>query len=93
MGVLLIGADKIKHIKSTLYEMGATKVVHFDCRKKNFHKKIPSDIDMVIFITEYLAHSKMESFKKEAKKRNILTVYSKYNKNELIKKIQTVMRM
>ncbi|BCD61152.1 MULTISPECIES: DUF2325 domain-containing protein [unclassified Nitratiruptor] len=89
MGVLVIGADKVKQIKSTLFEVGATKVIHFDCRKKNFYKrKIPSDIDMVVFITDYLSHNKMEVFKKEAKKKKIPAVYAKYSKNDLADKIK-----
>ncbi|BCD68712.1 DUF2325 domain-containing protein [Nitratiruptor sp. YY09-18] len=89
MGVLVIGADKVQQIKSTLFELGATKVIHFDCRKKNFYKrKIPSNIDMVVFITDYLSHNKMEVFKKEAQKRKIPTVYSKHSKNDLKSKIE-----
>lgn len=79
MSVLVIGGDKINPIKNILTELGATKIHHWDARKKASacKKIIPHDTKCVVMLTSYLNHNAMKHFKSEAKKRELPLVCSK----------------
>jgi hypothetical protein len=79
MSVLIIGGDKVSSIKKTLHSLGATKIDHWDARKKTgtCKKIIPYDIQCVIMLTTFLNHNVMKHFKSQSKKRDIPVVCSK----------------
>ena len=79
MLVLIIGGDKVTNIKNTLKSLGATKIDHWDARKKasTCKKIIPHDTQCVIMLTTFLNHNSMKHFKSEAKKRDLPLVCSK----------------
>jgi hypothetical protein len=69
MSVLIIGGDKISRLHSLLSSLGVEKTHHWDSRRNaTTHKKLPSGIDMVVMLTDFLNHNAMYHFKKEAKK-------------------------
>lgn len=81
MSVLVIGGDKISTIISTLQELGASSIKHWDARKKSSapKKKIPQDIDCIIMLTSFLNHNVMYKYKNIAKKQNIPYICTKHS--------------
>lgn len=72
MNILVLGGDKIEPIKEILHSLGASKITHWELRKKNeVHKSLPQNIDCMVMLTNFLNHNAMFKFKNEAKKRNI----------------------
>ena len=85
MSILVIGGDYIDSIKATLGELGASRIEHWDTRRQDIciRKSISSDINCVVFLTNYLHHNAMKYFKKEAKRKNIPQIYSKNSANSV----------
>lgn len=83
MSVLIIGGDNVSKISDVLKHLGATKIKHWDARKKASacRKVIPSDTNCVVMLTSFLNHNAMKHFKVEAKKRNLPVVCSKQSIN------------
>lgn len=72
MSVLVIGGDKISRLNTILSSLGVEKTHHWNSRKNaTTHKKLPSGIDLVVMMTDFLNHNAMYHFKKEAKKSEI----------------------
>ena len=94
MSVLVLGADKIDSIKNLLYGFGINDVIHWNGRKlKSGRKKskaIPSKVDIILMITDFLNHNTMKYYKTEAKFKGIEVVYAKRSvecvKSEFIKR-------
>ncbi|MCI0500956.1 MAG: DUF2325 domain-containing protein [Epsilonproteobacteria bacterium] len=83
MSVLVLGGDKINPILNILYELGITNVTHWTGRNmKNGNKKakqIPSKVDFVLMLTNFLNHNTMLHYKQEAKTKNVCVAYSTRN--------------
>lgn len=79
MSILIIGGDKITHIKGMLEGFGINKFVHWDARKKSSapKKKIPIDTDCIVMLTSFLNHNTMLKYKNQAKKYNIPFICAK----------------
>lgn len=79
MSVLVIGADEITPIKAVLYDLGATKITHWDARNENRvnRKPIPTDTKCVVMLTSFLNHNTMKKIKTQVKKRKIPLVCAK----------------
>lgn len=85
MSVLVIGGDNIIPIKSVLTSLGVEKIKHWDARNKHSitKKSLPSNIDCVVLLTNFLNHNAMYKFKNEAKKRSIPFVCAKRNESAI----------
>jgi len=83
MSVLILGGDSINPIKNLLLGFGVENIVHWDARNyKNGskkQKKIPSKVDMVLMLTNFLNHNAMKYYKNEAKAKGLPIVYSTRN--------------
>lgn len=80
MSILVIGGDKIEALKNTLQHLGATKITHWDARKKGVTKKVlPCDLDCVVMLTNYLNHNAMKHFKTSAKKASLQCIMAQHN--------------
>ena len=83
MSLLILGGDKINPILNVLEELGISDVVHWTARnQKNGRKKakkIPSKIDMVLMLTNFLNHNAMLHYRAEAKSKDLPIVYSTRN--------------
>ena len=81
MSVLVLGGDNIEPIKQTLYSYGAKEVLHWDGRNlKNGRKKdkaIPSKVNIVLMLTNFLNHNAMKFYKKEAKRKGVQIIFAK----------------
>jgi len=83
MSVLVIGGDKISHIAKMLQSLGATKINHWDARKKSSapKKKVPMDTACIVMLTSFLNHNTMLKYKSEAKKKDIPFICAKRSIN------------
>lgn len=84
MSVLIIGGDNISPIKSTLSNLGAVNINHWNARKKHSvnRKRLPH-VDCLVLLTNFLNHSTMYKFKNEAKRRNIPFICATRNENSV----------
>lgn len=87
MCVLILGGDRIKPIIKTLDNLGVDKILHWTGRKqKNGRKKakkIPTKVDMLIILTNFLNHNAMLHYKAEAKVRGLKIIYSSRHINSV----------
>ncbi len=98
MSLLILGGDRINPILNILEELGVTDVVHWTARnQKNGRKKakkIPSKVDMVLMLTNFLNHNAMLHYRAEAKSKDLPIVYSTRNvdcvKNAFIQALATL---
>lgn len=83
MSLLILGGDKINPILKVLEELGIDDVVHWTARnQKNGRKKakkIPTKVDMVLMLTNFLNHNAMLHYRAEAKSKDLPIVYSTRN--------------
>ncbi len=83
MSVLVLGGDRINPIRDVLNELGADRVIHWTARnQKNSRKKdktIPSEIDIVLMLTNFLNHNSMKHYKAESKIKGLPVIYAKRN--------------
>lgn len=83
MSVLVLGGDKIDPIRKILKELGVDNIIHWTARnQKNGRKKdkvIPTKVNMVIMLTNFLNHNAMKHYRTEAKTKGLPIVYSTRN--------------
>jgi len=83
MSLLILGGDRINPILTLLEGLGVTDIIHWTARnQKNGRKKakrIPSKVDMVLMLTNFLNHNTMLYYKAEAKAKDLPIVYSTRN--------------
>jgi len=78
MTALIVGGDKLGNIPQTLSENGVNEYIHWAGRKKGFrNKKIPTNIDMVIVLYDYIEHNLTKLIKNQSKSLNIPCIFSK----------------
>jgi hypothetical protein len=98
MSVLILGGDNINPIKEVLLGLGVNNITHWDARNfKNGSKKqkrIPSKVDMVVMLTNFLNHNAMKHYKNEAKSKELPVVYTTRNvhcvKDDFIKRLNSL---
>ena len=98
MSLLILGGDKINPILNMLQELGVSDIIHWTARnQKNGRKKakkIPTKVDMVLMLTNFLNHNAMLHYRAEAKSKDLPIVYSTRNvdcvKSEFMKMIATL---
>lgn len=83
MSVLVLGGDKIDPIRSVLYQLGVESIIHWTARnQKNGCKKdkpIPTGVEIVLMLTNFLNHNAMKYYRAEAKSKGLPIVYSTRN--------------
>jgi len=80
MSVLILGGDKIGPIRNVLMELGVKNIIHWTARnQKNGRKKdkvIPSKVNIVVMLTNFLNHNAMKHYRTEAKAKGLPIIYS-----------------
>ena len=83
MSVLILGGDRIDPIRKILMELGVSDIIHWTARnQKNGRKKdkvIPTKVEMVLMLTNFLNHNAMKHYRAEAKSKDLPIVYSTRN--------------
>ena len=83
MSILVLGGDKIDPIRKILMELGVIDIIHWTARnQKNGRKKnkvIPTKVDMILMLTNFLNHNAMKHYRSEAKAKDLPIVYATRN--------------
>jgi hypothetical protein len=88
MSALIIGADRLGNIPDLLKERGIEIHHHWDGRKKGMRRmSVPSNVDMVIVLYDFIEHQFMENIKQQAKRKNIPCVYSRRTVSDLVNQL------
>ncbi|WP_102401860.1 DUF2325 domain-containing protein [Haloimpatiens massiliensis] len=78
MSVLIVGGDKLGNITKKLKDNGVSNIRHISGRKYGDRKlKIPSTIDLVLVLTDYIDHPLMNIIKNESKRNGVKIMYAK----------------
>ncbi|MGX1194516.1 DUF2325 domain-containing protein [Metabacillus sp. SLBN-84] len=76
--VLIAGGDRIEPIISKLGQQGVKVISHLDGRKPKIKlKEIPSNVDIVLILTDYINHNLSSVIKKKAQNQAIPVLFSK----------------
>lgn len=88
MTALIVGGDRLGNIPQMLNNKGVEDYIHWSGRKKGMrYKKIPSNIDMVIVLYDYIEHNLTKLIKNQSKAMDIPCLYSKRACSDLAKKL------
>ena len=82
MAALIVGGDNIESIKEELHAKGIHKITHWNGRKHgDKNNVIPSNVQLIVVLVNYVNHSLSCKVKKEAKRLNLPVVYSKNSRH------------
>ncbi|WDV47197.1 DUF2325 domain-containing protein [Clostridiaceae bacterium M8S5] len=88
MTALIVGGDKLGNIPQVLTDNGVDDYIHWSGRKKiSYNKEIPSNIDIVIVLYDFINHNTAGAVKKMTKNMNIPCIFSKRACSDLMKKM------
>ncbi|SET36950.1 hypothetical protein SAMN05660297_02180 [Natronincola peptidivorans] len=88
MKALLIGADRLGNIPTTLKEYGIQDYTHWTGRKKGMRNlDIPIETDMIIVFYDFIEHNITKIVKEKAKQNNIPCVYSRRACSDLVRQL------
>jgi hypothetical protein len=83
MSILILGGDNIDPIRKVLMSLGVTNIIHWTERRKKRNRQkdraLPSQIDMVVMLTNFLNHTSMKYYKAQAKAKGLPVVYGTRN--------------
>lgn len=83
MSVLILGGDRINPIREVLCDFGVEHIIHWTARNQKRGRKkdkpIPTDVNIVVMLTNFLNHNSMKHYRAEAKSKDIPIVYSTRN--------------
>ncbi|MFT7823841.1 MAG: DUF2325 domain-containing protein [Sulfurimonas sp.] len=83
MSVLILGGDKINPIREVLCDFGVERIIHWTARNQKRGRKqdkpIPTGVNIVVMLTNFLNHNAMKHYRAEAKSKDIPIVYSTRN--------------
>ncbi|MDT8862702.1 DUF2325 domain-containing protein [Alkalihalobacillus sp. MEB130] len=76
--LLIVGADRLGSIPKKLEELGFNEIIHVSGRKVQMVKKeIPSHVDLVLVLTDFINHNLTGVLKKKATEQEIPICYAK----------------
>lgn len=89
MSALIIGADRLGNIPEVLKENGIESFTHIPGRKKGMRNlKVPHDVDVVIFLIDFIEHCTLNNFKDQLKESNIPCLYCKRSVTDISEKLK-----
>ena len=78
MSILVIGGDRLGNIKKNLLNLGFREIYHIDGRKKSHvNIEIPSKIDIVLILTDYVGHNFAKQIKNRTKNIQVKALFAK----------------
>ncbi|WP_227939777.1 DUF2325 domain-containing protein [Alkalihalobacillus deserti] len=76
--LLIVGADRLGSIPKKLEGLGFNEIIHMDGRKVQMVKKeIPSHIDLILVLTDFINHNLTAVLKRRAMEQAIPVCYAK----------------
>lgn len=80
MSVLILGGDRIDPLKELLYDLGVPNILHWAARNQKCGRKqdkpIPTGVNIVVMLTNFLNHNSMKHYRAEAKSKSIPIIYT-----------------
>jgi hypothetical protein len=93
MRALLIGGDYVDQIVESLAARGYTRVEHWNGRKQGDTRRlIPSDVSLVLVLTDYTSHPLLKHLKHEAARRGVPVLYSRRSLVEVRQRLDSLER-
>jgi hypothetical protein len=87
--LMIVGADHLGNITEKLMNCGVTNIIHMDGRKDNMTKRdIPSYVDIVLVMTDYINHNLAKVIKQKAKSQEVPTYFVKRSWCSIFQAIQ-----
>ncbi|QXM06844.1 DUF2325 domain-containing protein [Crassaminicella indica] len=88
MTALIVGGDRLGSIPQVLNERGIENYIHWTGRKKGMRNKtIPTNIDMIIVLYDFIEHNLTNIIKKEAKSMEVPCIFAKRAGSDLAMKL------
>lgn len=76
--LLIVGADHLGSIPKKLKSIGFQNVIHLNGRKvQQVKRDIPSHIDLILVLTDYINHNLSTVLKKKASEQGVPICYAK----------------
>lgn len=84
MTALIVGGDRLGNIPQILNNKGITDYIHWVGRKKGMRNmSIPTNIDMVIILYDFIEHNLAKIIKRESKNMEVPCIFSKRGTSDL----------
>ncbi|CEO90118.1 DUF2325 domain-containing protein [Syntrophaceticus schinkii] len=78
MSVFIVGGDYLGNIPAKLKGFGFTEIMHLSGRKKgHVAVEIPSQVDVVLVLTNYVNHGCAVKIKEKARKMGAKTLFAR----------------
>ncbi|WP_019244013.1 MULTISPECIES: DUF2325 domain-containing protein [Bacillus] len=91
--LLVVGGDYLGKITENLCNEGFTEIIHINGRKTQMvRKEIPSNIDLILVLTDYINHNLSTNIKKRANEQSIPIFYSKRSWSAIHNELQKIKR-
>jgi hypothetical protein len=75
---LIVGGDRLGNIPKLLMNKGFSDYIHWKGRKKGLrNKKIPTNVDIVIVLYDFIEHSLTQKIKSQTKSMNIPCLFTR----------------
>lgn len=88
---LIVGGDQVIGIKRELANFGITNISHWPGRKVgDYNRVIPQDIELIVMITDWIAHSFTSKIKQNANRRGLQIIYTHNGPISLRKKLKDI---
>lgn len=92
MSLFIAGGDGLGKIKNEMKKLGFNDIIHFPGRRKSEHRnfQLPSEVDMVLVLTDYINHSLMQKIKDEARSKDVKLLFAKRSWSSIHKKLEEI---
>ncbi|QEK13331.1 DUF2325 domain-containing protein [Crassaminicella thermophila] len=88
MTALIVGGDRLGNIPQVLNERGIDQYIHWAGRKKGMRNKVvPTNIDMIIVLYDFIEHNLANIIKKESKTMDVPCIFAKRAVSDLAMKL------
>lgn len=89
MSILIVGGDHLGSIPRELDKLGIAEITHITGRsRQKVHDGIPSTVDFIIVLYDYVNHNLVHKMKKYAVNRGIPIVYARRSWSSIYQKIK-----
>ncbi|UFJ39334.1 DUF2325 domain-containing protein [Brevibacillus humidisoli] len=89
--ILVIGGDRLGNIVHVLQEKGFEQIYHVTGRKSSqTGLKIPSGVQMILVLTDFVNHNLAKTIKNQAKERQMPILFCKRSCAAIVKALQQV---
>ena len=76
--LLIVGGDRLGNITKKLEQEGIKEVIHLTGRNTQMtQREIPSKVDLILVLTDFINHNLSTAIKRKAQKRDIPIYFSK----------------